>query len=78
MVHHYKVECPVKNWIALYKVKVTVMVLNVSECLSGQYLQNHLTFFNQTCLHLGLFSTSQSSLKYILNRLERLLEPTYH
>ena len=48
MVHHPKLECPVKNWIALYKVKVTMKVWNVNEFMSGWYLWNQSTFCNQT------------------------------
>ena len=29
-----------KNWITAFKVKVTVKVQNVNECLSGQYILN--------------------------------------
>ena len=34
-----------KNGVTAFKVKVTVKVQNVRECLSGQYLLNHRTFF---------------------------------
>ena len=48
MVRHHKLVCTVKNWMAVYKVRVTAMVRNVNECLSGQYLLNHSIIFNQT------------------------------
>ena len=32
------VECLVTGYFAVFKVKVTVKVLNFSECLPGQYL----------------------------------------
>ena len=31
MVNHYKLEYPVKNWIAVFKVKVTAKDQNVSK-----------------------------------------------
>ena len=46
--HHHKLECHVKNWIAVFKVKVTAKVWNFHKYLSGWYLLNDSTFFNQT------------------------------
>ena len=40
MVLHHKFECPVKNWIAVFRVKVTVKVWNDNKCLFGQCLLN--------------------------------------
>ena len=37
-VHVHKQECLVKRLLCCIQVKVTVMVLNYSECLPGQYL----------------------------------------
>ena len=47
IVHHYNPECPVANGITTFKVKVTMKVQNVSECLSGWYFLNHSTFCYQ-------------------------------
>ena len=35
IVQHHKPQCPVKNGIAVFKVRVTGKVQNVNECLSG-------------------------------------------
>ena len=37
-VHVHKLECLMKGCLAVFKVKVSVKVLNFSECLPGQYL----------------------------------------
>ena len=37
-VHVHKLEYLVKRFFAVFKVKVTVKVLNFNECLPGQYL----------------------------------------
>ena len=47
---HDKPGCHVENWITGFKVKVTVKVQNVSECLSRWYLLNHRTF----CYQFGI------------------------
>ena len=35
VAQHHKLECPVEKGVTAFKVKVTVKVHNVSECLSG-------------------------------------------
>ena len=37
-VHVHKLECLMKGCFAVFKIKVTVKVLNFSECFPGQYL----------------------------------------
>ena len=65
MVHHHKLECLLKHLYAVYKVKVTAKVWNISECLSWQYLLNHLTFCNQTW-YGGVLSWAGLSCKNIV------------
>ena len=48
MVHHLKPEYSVKNWIAVFKVKITAKDQNVNEWLSKLYLLNHQTVCYQT------------------------------
>ena len=80
MVHHHKFECPVKKWIAVFKVRVTVKAWSVHECLFWWYLLNHSTFCNQiwyggvlswvgvSCRKIGLlFSRSRSQHGLILS-----------
>ena len=57
MVHHHKLEYPVKNWIAVLKVKVITKDQNVNERLSG-YLLNHQTFCYQTWYDAASLSQS--------------------
>ena len=47
LVSHRKLECPLKNWITVFKVKVTAKDQNVSEWLC-RYLLIHHTFCYQT------------------------------
>ena len=47
IVNHHKLESW-KNWITVFKVKVTVKIQNVNECVFGQYILNCWTFCNQT------------------------------
>ena len=44
MIVHHKSGCLRENGITAFKVKVTVKLKNVSECLSAQYLLNHRIF----------------------------------
>ena len=47
MVHHPKLECPVKKKrIDVFKVKVTAKAWNVRKRLSGKYLLNRSTYCN--------------------------------
>ena len=51
IIQHHKLECTGllwKNQITVFKVKVTLKVQNVSECLSRWYLLNRRTFCYQT------------------------------
>ena len=47
MVHHHKLECPVK-----IDVTITVKVSNVNKHLARQYILNHSTFCNWTWYEL--------------------------
>ena len=47
ILQYHKPECPVEKWITAFKVRVTVKVQNISNCLFG-YLLNHRTFCYQT------------------------------
>ena len=48
------------NGIAVFKVKVTTNVQNVSECFSGQYLLNWRIFCHQTWHGYAAATISQS------------------
>ena len=47
IVQHRKLKCPVEIFITVFEDKVTAKNQNVSDCLSGWYL-NHRTFCYQT------------------------------
>ena len=76
IVHCHKPECLWRNWIVVFKVKVTAKRQNVSECLSRWYLLYCWTFYHQAwwCIiwarlsfkKIGLLSSrSRSQLKTI-------------
>ena len=76
MVHHRKVDCPVKrlDCSVVVQLKVTGKVQNSSECSSGLYVLSFWTVCNQTwygdatslakvsCKKIGLLSSSSGSL----------------
>ena len=55
-----------ENWITVLKVKVTVKVQNVSECLSGWYLLNTSNPFFKTSLAVSLFKNPVQNLNRVL------------
>ena len=77
-VYVHKLECLVKSCFAVFKVKVTVKVLNFSECLARKYLIDRYIIISQSIIqkyNFAMFKVKATIISTRSSEIFKLLQP---